>query len=102
MNDQSKTIPKGQPVEFELPDNATLPEQSDPNKDIDLVCSFRVKGGRTLCMTKWGETQMPLPDYAGDQKETKPDYSSMVPSEDAGPMGGQGGGGVGMSSMAGY
>ena len=95
----SKTIPAGQRVEFAIPQGWNPPESPDPTKDIDLVCSFRVKDGK-LCLTKLGDFSMPGGD---DYKtETKPDYSSMVPTQDAGPMGGQTGGGMGMSSMGGY
>ena len=87
-------------MEFEIPEGWQPPENPDPDKDLDLVCSFKVKGN-ALCLTKLGDHPMPGYDEADEKKDNKPDYSSLAPKEDPGPMGGQGGSGMGMSSLGG-
>ena len=48
---------KSKRVEFQIPEGFMLPEGADT--DFDLVCSFRVKPGGTLCLTKLGDVEMP-------------------------------------------
>jgi hypothetical protein len=70
-------------IEFTPPKGFHAPENVEPDKDFDLVCSFRAKEGGKLCMTKLGDTD--CPGY-GDKKEEggeerqehKPDYSGYA------------------------
>ena len=78
-------------VEFIPPKDFAFPENADPDKDIDVVCSFRVKDGK-LCMTKLGDT--PMPGYDGkeedDEHEEEPKHKPSYGDYSQGLMSGMG------------
>ena len=66
-------------VEFKPPRGWNPPEQTDPGKDFDLVCSFRVKPSGQLCLVKLGDHDMPgYGDKSEEAHENKPDYSEYA------------------------
>jgi hypothetical protein len=86
-------------VEFTPPEGFTPPEHK--GDEFDLVCTFRVKEGGTICLIKLGETNMPgyEHDEGGEHEDSehKPSYgeytkgmTSMMPSMGGNP--GMGGG----------
>jgi hypothetical protein len=89
---------KEERVEFVPPKGFNVPEHE--GTDFDLVCTFRVKEGGEICLTKLGDTAMPgygsKDDKVEDKSksESKPNYSTFA-SEMAGAMGGGGAAGGG-------
>lgn len=80
---------KGDYVEFVPPKGWMPPESSgDDSGEFDLVCTFKVKPGPKLCMTKLGDTPMP----ERKEKDKAPDYkqygqsivSATGPMDDSG------------------
>ena len=67
---------EGSRVEFAPPKSFNAPDNVEPGKDFDLVCSFQVKPDGKLCMTKLGDLDMPGYGSAKDEEKTehKPDY----------------------------
>lgn len=66
-------------VEFFPPKGFSPPEQTEPGKGFDLVCTFKVKPDGAICLTRLGETDMP--GYGGrdeDAHESKPDYGEYA------------------------
>lgn len=64
---------KTKPVEFAIPAGFTAPEGTEPGEDFDVVCSLRMKGNGTLCLTKLGDVEMP--GYQGrEDKDERPRY----------------------------
>ncbi|MBU6231595.1 hypothetical protein KGP36_02910 [Patescibacteria group bacterium] len=84
-------------VEFTPPSDFKPPENSSPDKDWDMVCSFRTKPDGKVCMTKLGDTDMPGygskegKDRDEEKEHTeKPDYGELS----SGIMGGMAEGGM--------
>jgi hypothetical protein len=70
---------KAKPVEFQPPKDASLPEGIQPNEDFDMTCTFRLKDTGDICMTRFGEADMPC--AGGSQKyekQDKPGYGDMA------------------------
>jgi len=72
-------------VEFKPPEGFSPPENVEPGKDFDLVCSFQVKPTGELCLTKLGDHAMPGYDGKEGHDETKehmdkPDYGEYSKS----------------------
>lgn len=69
-------------IEFPAPQGFSIPSGSEPGKPFDVVCSFEVKeDGKTLCMTKIGESDAPGYGANADKGESddgKPDYKPMA------------------------
>lgn len=64
----------GDYVEFTPPSSITAPEgDGNESGEFDMVCTFKVKGSK-WCMTKLGETPMPVKD----DKDEKPSYKRMA------------------------
>ena len=84
---------KTQKVEFQPPKDASLPEGVQPGEDWDMVCSFRIGANSQICMTNFGDTDMPGYDKSESSekksyaKEDKPGYGDMA----SGMMGSMGG-----------
>ena len=53
-----------------------MPEDSDPGKDFDVVCSFKAMPGGTLRMTLLGNTPMPEPE----RRYNQPKFDDLVKS----------------------
>jgi len=76
MDEKSESLKS---VEFVPPKDFKPPENSQPDKDWDMVCSFRTKSDGKICMTKLGDVDMPGYGSKKDESEAKetehkPDY----------------------------
>jgi hypothetical protein len=73
---------KTKQVEFIPPKEVAMPEGITEGEDFDLVCTFRMKSGGVVCMTKMGDADMPGYESKGQRArpESKPDYSAMADS----------------------
>jgi len=60
---------KSNRVEFDLPEGFTLPEGTEPGSEFDLVCTFRLKKNKKLCLTELGDFDMPGYDDKEDASE---------------------------------
>ena len=73
--DSSKRIEFRPPAEFKSPENV------EPGKDWDMVCSFRTKPDGTICMTKLGDVDLPgygTKEDHDDEPKHKPGYGEYV------------------------
>ena len=70
---------EGERIEFPVPKGFTPPEGSEGG-EFDLVCTLKVKpDGKTMCITKLGDMDMPGYDEDEGSEETeRPDYKSMA------------------------
>lgn len=77
-NPGSDSKSKGKYVEFTLPKGAAVPEHE--GDEFDQVCRFRDKGDGKVCMTKFGEHEMPEPphDESKEQEGAEPSYKGMA------------------------
>lgn len=72
---------KSNRVEFQPPKDAALPDGVQPNEDFDVVCSFRIGANSQICMTKFGDADMPGYDKSDTKeykKDDKPGYNDMA------------------------
>ena len=73
-------------VEFKLGKDMAIPEHE--GEEFDMVCTFRDKGDGRVCMTKFGEHDMPEPPK-DEGKEEEPSHrglaQSIVADSTAGP-----------------
>lgn len=67
-------------VEFAPPKDYAPPENAEPGKEFDVVCSFVAKPSGELCMTKFGDHDMPGYDDKDyhDKQEEKPTYGAYA------------------------
>lgn len=59
-------------VEFTPPEAFALPEGVAPDEDFDMVATFRVKQGGTVCLVAIGDVKMP--GYDDSDKGGQPMY----------------------------
>jgi len=67
---------KTKQVEFQIPEGFFVPEGTEPGEEFDAVCSFRVKGTGTLCLTRLGDTEMPGCKEAKEDAKERPQYGA--------------------------
>lgn len=72
-------------MEF-TPPEGVVPEGTTSGEDFDLVCTFRLKDGGTVCIIKAGDMEMPGYD---DRSESKPSYETYTKPMMETPMGEQ-------------
>lgn len=59
-------------VEFAIPDGFLLPEgHNSPGSEFDLVCSFKIKKDKKLCLTQLGTFDMPGYEDKDDPEPTR-------------------------------
>lgn len=73
----------GKRVEFTPPKDFSPPDNVEPGKDWDMVCSFRTKPDGKVCLTKIGDADMPGCGSKEDRDEDgepkhKPGYGEYV------------------------
>lgn len=59
-------------IEFQAPEGLAIPEGTGPNEDFDMVATFRVKPGGTLCLVQIGDVKLPGYD---DSERGMPSYA---------------------------
>lgn len=64
-------------VEF-TPPAGVVPEGTTPGEEFDVVCTFRVKDGGTICLVEAGDVKMPGYDESSDSKPTYESYSKSI------------------------
>ncbi len=78
-------------VEF-TPPKGSVPEGKSAGDEFDVVCTFQVKPDGSVCLTMFGDTEMP----GYDDKDERPSYKGYTDSMMAA---GNGGGGNAPETM---
>jgi hypothetical protein len=68
---------KAERVEFTPPKEFVMPEGTEANGEFDLVCTFKVNGGK-LCMTMLGDHKMPGYGKNDETQKSTPDIKGYV------------------------
>lgn len=65
-------------VKFTPPAGAQLPEGIEAGKPFSLTCDFVLESDGMVCMTKFGNTEMPYEKDEHETPESKPGYDEMA------------------------
>jgi hypothetical protein len=82
------------------PPQGAVPEGTEMGADFDLVCTFRLEKGGTVCLTMMGDHKMP--GYGGEEAEHRTRARNAYSDEAKAMMGAGGGGAAGGGMASGY